>query len=122
MTNSSGTVGIELAQAVANKLEQGFVLAFNHRDYCGMGLQYTDGVFIYAEVQDGFLPKIDNLRGDLQNGAMTNIQYLLFYTRAEFIDWLASQSDHTLSGSEIADEFIRNNQRLTVKRLQEFVA
>jgi hypothetical protein len=122
MSNSSDTVGIELAQAVATKLEQGFVLAFNHRDYCGMGLQYIDGVFMYAEVQDGFLPTIENLRDDQQSGAMANIQHLLFYTRAEFIDWLASQSDHTLSGSAIADEFIRNNQRLTVKRLQEFVS
>lgn len=121
MINSSAIVGLALAQAVTAQLEQGRVLAFNHRDYCGMGLQYIDGVFMYAEVQDGYLPTLNNLQGDRQSGAMANMQYLLFYTRAEFIDWLASQSDHTLSGNDIADEFMRNNQRLTIKRLQEFI-
>ncbi len=122
MTNSSGIVGLALAQAVANQLEQGLVLAFNHRDYCGMGLQYIDGVFMYAEVQDGYLPKLDNLQDNHQSGSMSHMQHFLFHTRVEFIDWLASQSDHTLSGSEIADQFIRNNQRLTIKRLQNFVS
>jgi hypothetical protein len=67
MTNSSDIVGLALAQAVANQLEQGLVLAFNHRDYCGMGLQYIDGVFMYAEVQDGYLPKLDNLQDNHQS-------------------------------------------------------
>jgi hypothetical protein len=121
MTTSSAIVGLALAQAVTNQLEQGRVLAFNHRDYCGMGLQYIDGVFMYAEVQDGYLPTLNNLQGDRQSGSIANMQYLLFHTRAEFIDWLASQSDHTLSGREIADEFMRHNQRLTIRRLQEFI-
>ncbi|MDD2177528.1 hypothetical protein OIN59_08775 [Acidovorax sp. D2M1] len=48
--------GEELATAVAGFLQRGLVVAYRHRDGCGMGLRYAEGAFIYGSVSDGELP------------------------------------------------------------------
>lgn len=118
MTTTLSLIGTALAERVATRLEQGKTLAFDHPEYCGMGLQWVDGIYLYAEVQDGRLPLPHNLQG----GPMANMEHAMFATREAFIAWLAAQSDQSLSGATLADEFLRNNQRITQERLQQFVA
>jgi hypothetical protein len=93
-------VGAELAERVATELETGRSLRHGHRDYCGMGLELQAGVYVYAEVNDR--------------------ERREFTTRAEFVAWLAAQSDESLSGRDQPPGF-PGNQRLTIARLQDFV-
>ncbi|WP_226467616.1 hypothetical protein [Luteimonas panaciterrae] len=52
MNRSDAAVGAELATKEAQLLEAGEMLAYRHRDYCGMGLRYAEGRFICGEVDD----------------------------------------------------------------------
>ncbi|HAI75836.1 MAG TPA: hypothetical protein DCM08_06270 [Microscillaceae bacterium] len=98
------TYGNSLATNVAVYLEKGGVVAYAHRDYCGMGLIYDADKqkFVYGSVFDGnnFYPE------------------KVFDNRKDFIKWLADQSDESLSGKELS-EFDRNNQRITRARLKD---
>lgn len=110
--------GTTLASVVADRLRQGDILAYGHRDYCGMGLRFADGQFIYGEVSDGELPT------DLEISKWKEIpvgwERLVFHSRSEFIEWLARQSDDTLSGKELKDQWLAGNQRITRNRLESF--
>ncbi len=122
--------GDALAEAVADRLavkpEVGEVpgVVNNHRDYCGMGLDYApvgtrdfDGLtgalgepsavsqYRYGHVHDGNIDKAK----------------IGFPERSAFVAWLARQSDRSLFGLD-EDEWSRGNQRLTRERLEEFVA
>lgn len=119
MDTAHPIVGVDLAQAVARALEAGRILADSHRDYCGVGLQYHDGRFIYAEVYDGDLMSERQAQKAQASGAA--VQFRAFATRAEFVAWLAAQSDVSLSGQELSDPWLHNNQRLTIARLTDFV-
>lgn len=94
--------GTAVAQKVANYLENGGFIAYSHREYCGMGLIYDSKVkkYVYGSVQDGvnFYPE--------------NV----FQNAKDFVEWLAAQSDESLSGKD-TDEFTQNNQRITLERL-----
>ncbi len=104
-------VGKALAQAVAQRLMAGEVLAYQHRDYCGIGLMFTEGVFVCGEVFDGSLsPQAWDSAGEHQ----------VFSSRSQFVNWLAKQTDASLAGKELADEFNRDNQRLSLARLRAF--
>ncbi|TAF66018.1 MAG: hypothetical protein EAZ55_07325 [Cytophagales bacterium] len=102
MKKGNNTYGNSLATNVAIYLEKGGVIAYAHRDYCGMGLIYDaeKQKFAYCSVQDGqgFYPE------------------KVFDNRKDFIKWLSEQSDESLSGKELS-EFLRNNQRITKERL-----
>ena len=91
----STPIGSELAQQIAELLEQGLQICLRHRDYCGMGLRYREGIFLYGEVIDGELPADD--------------KHEAFTSREAFASWLATQSNCTLHGD--------GNQRLTRERL-----
>jgi hypothetical protein len=112
--------GLALANAVADRLEKGDVLAYGHRDYCGVGLRFADGEFIYGEVSDGELPTSKELKGwsDIPN----KFERLTFSTRHDFIAWLADQSDISLHGANLRAPQLVGNQRLTLKRLESFAA
>lgn len=114
---SAATVGSDLADRVAQVLEAGKVLAHQHRDYCGMGLRYADGKFIYGEVNDGLLPSDHEVKHWQAGG---DIERRSFSSRLAFVEWLASQSNESLSGANLTQEWLRNNQRLTVERLEAF--
>lgn len=96
-------VGKEVAQKIAAKLKTKSDLMYDHRDYCGTGLTWAKGKFIYAKIYDG-LP-METIRE--------------FTNEREFVEWLSVQSNKSLSGED-EDVFYRNNQRLTLMRLFDF--
>lgn len=105
-------VGQSVAQAVADCLAEGRVLAYRHRDYCGHGLVCEDGLYKVVSVHDfGYYRDI-----------------AVFTAQSDFVSYLARQSDWSLSGACPAEEllytedtFQLNNQRLTRQRLQDFL-
>lgn len=76
---------------------------FSHRDYCGTGLMYVNGTFVYGHVYDGEIQ--DSIRE--------------FRSEENFLAWLAEQSDESLRGAG-EDKFFVDNQRITVGRLWGF--
>lgn len=120
MTQSHPLVGPALADAVASRLESGHVLANKHPEYCGIGLQHTNGVFIVSEVFDGELFNETQYIQARQRGDQP--EFAAFHSRAEFVAWLAQQSDESLSGKDLPQEWLRGNQRLSLGRLQAFIA
>ena len=107
--------GPHLASRVAAYLEQGHGIGYGHRDYCGMGLEFTDGKFCYAELNDGRMNPPDELLAD------TSGLSRVFSDRAAFISWLAAQSDITLARLEDPSDFYHRNQTLTRDRFEEFL-
>jgi hypothetical protein len=99
-------VGQDLAMRVAKRLRMNCDLMYSHRDYCGTGLTWSKGTFIYGRVYDGYMHQ----------------EIKSFDKEHEFVSWLSEQSDATLNGSDETDAFFRNNQRLTHHRLYEFVS
>ena len=118
MTESLQAFGPELAAAVADRLERGDMLAYAHRDYCGMGLRYADGGYHYGEVWDGSLPTAAELRQWGFVSAQPPLQS--FSSRQEFVGWLSAQSDESLHGRELDSAWMIGNQRLDRQRLQAF--
>lgn len=112
-------VGVALATQVACKLETGAILAYRHRDYCGVGLRYADKEYICGEVFEGDLPSRQEIKS--WPGA-ERMERSTFSTRADFVAWLGEQSDESLSGKQLPDTFSRNNQRLSLERLRQFVS
>ena len=98
-------VGKELAGRVADRLKMKCDLMYSHRDYCGTGLTWDNGNFIYGKVYDG----------DMMEPIKT------FAGQQEFVDWLAEQTNTSLSGAD-EDHFYKDNQRLDLPRLFNFVS
>lgn len=97
--------GDRLANLVADQLQTGAILAYGHRDYCGMGLKVNeDQKFIYGEVYDG---DFDPPR--------------IFETRDLFVAWLSAQSNASMSRLN-DDVFFQGNQVITKKRLLDFIS
>jgi hypothetical protein len=118
MRQPDAIVGADLATRVARNLEAGQVLAHSHRDYCGTGMRYADGEYIYGQVYDGLLPSTAEARhGQLDDDEDRKT----FVERSEFISWLASQTDRSLSGEGLSQEWQRHNGRVTIERLWQFV-
>lgn len=109
--------GVELASFVADRLERGDVLSYGHRDYCGTGLRFASGEYIYDRVVDGELPSTAELQAWK---ASPSPERRVFSTRSAFIEWLAHLTDNELSGLEIEPERLANNQRITRHRLLSF--
>lgn len=112
-------VGVELAETIAALLEAGVFIHNYHQAYCGMGLRYVDGCFIYDAVEDGWLLSEEDLR---KMGPSGPSQRRVFATREAFVGWLSVQTDESLSGREMADPWYHGNQRITIKRLEAAVA
>jgi len=97
--------GRELAEKVADALQHG-PLFFSHRDYCGMGLEVgTSGEYLYGEVFDG--------------GMINVVQH--FPDRADFVDWLAAQSNASMAMLDAKETWYWNNQVITRQRLEDFI-
>ena len=129
LPTSKNPYGTQLATHLATKLWANQVKDYTidcfgifetHRDYCGHGLAWLHarGIsrLIIAEVNDGYFsgPNLMTWSTDEQNA---------------FIDWLAVQSDFSLSGCDQtsvlfykSDEFYQNNQRITESSIKEFLA
>ena len=48
-------------------------------------------------------------------------EFLAFAQREQFVAWLAGQSDLSLSGLDLPQEWLRANQRLSLARLRAFL-
>jgi hypothetical protein len=92
------------------RIDEGF--AYGHRDYCGHGLvRAADGVALVL-VEDGFP------RDVLQT----------WRDEASFVAFWARQSDRSCGGHDqgeplffTSDDWLRDNQRITLARLREAV-
>ncbi|UOQ67274.1 hypothetical protein [Hymenobacter volaticus] len=104
-----------MAEQVATALLSGRILASYHRDYCGMGLQYLKGTFVYGEVWDGQLQSWNTFEN-------RPASVVTFQDQAAFVAWLGAQSDATLDRREMAEPFYWNNQTVTRQRLLAFAA
>ncbi|MGB3541972.1 hypothetical protein [Rubrivirga sp.] len=109
-------VGRDVAARVADRLEDGDVLGYTHRDYCGMGVEQQDGAYVHGPIWDGWV------NVDEPPGSEDHCGGAVFETRDAFVGWLAVQTDHSLSGHDLEREFYRDNQRLTVARVRAFAA
>ena len=111
-------IGEEIATAVADKIIQDKGrdgIWYCHRDYCGHGLVYMDDCICLVEVYDGYAHEGSVLKK--------------WDIKTEFIDWLAVQSDYSLSGSEQSERELHtinkwrlNNQRLTRARFLDYLS
>jgi hypothetical protein len=107
--------GAGLANKVADALERGQSVVYGHADYCGTGLRYVGGRYVYDDVWDGEL-------ACLREQPPTSERALAaFSDRPAFVTWLAEQCDQSLSGRDHKDPFYWNNQRLTRTRLERAV-
>ena len=91
------------------------VIVDYHRDYCGQGLIRRADDVVLCEVEDG--------------GAYTHTTMASWQQKEPFVEFFARQSDFTCSGWDPSeptfatdDEWHRNNQRLTRKVFERFLA
>ena len=108
--------GSDLATRVAAYLEQGHAIGYGHRDYCGMGLEFCEGQFCYAELYDGRMNPPEEIAAEAAKGPGR-----VFASRDSFIAWLSAQSDTTLARLEDPNDFYHRNQTITRERLEDFV-
>lgn len=104
LAQQTETVGKALAEKVAASLLK-YPLGYGHRDYCGMGLEYKEGVYQYGELWDGYMME----------------PLLKWPSKEDFINWLAQQSDASLARLESKDSFYWGNQTITRQRLRALV-
>lgn len=88
-------------------------LYHDHRDFCGHGLVYRDGIFLLLKVRDGWIEASDTLA--------------TWDNEEDFVAFLANQSDYTCSGADAdatlfytEDEFELNNQRINEAWMIEY--
>jgi hypothetical protein len=67
--------GTALASQVAAALEAGESISYAHKEYCGMGLAFRDGQFIYGELHDADFSPPPEVSG------------AVFRDRQEFVTW-----------------------------------
>lgn len=83
-----------------------------------MGLGKDRNIYIYDLVYDGHIERESDI---VENGETRFSERLEFCHRSAFVAWLERQTDKSLSGADNDDAFYRDNQRLTVQRLRDFV-
>lgn len=98
--------GIELASRVADHLERSGEIAYRHPYFCGVGLAFQKGEFLYGYVEEGGVAAFLDTTPVMRR----------FTDRESFIAWLAQQSDDTMYGW---GEEAPGNQRVTRDRLVE---
>jgi hypothetical protein len=107
--------GTGLANKVADLLERGQSVIYGHADYCGTGLRFVAGRYVYDEVWNGELACLR------QQPPAFDKALKVFGDRATFVAWLAQQCDQSLSGRDRPDPYYWNNQRITRTRLERAV-
>jgi hypothetical protein len=107
--------GVGLANKVADLLERGQSVTYGHEDYCGAGLRYVSGQYVYDEVWNGELACMREQPPALDRALS------VFADRPSFVAWLSKQCDQSLSGRDRPDPFFWNNQRITRTRLERAV-
>lgn len=106
---------VKLTKEYSEKTYSGPVGVYtSHRDYCGIGLFCYGRTFGIAYVWDGMPSRDGNI--------------ISFRNDREAIDFLAKQSDYSMSGYDKSSplkegsEFKLNNQRLTRRMLENFLS
>jgi len=103
---NSENYGKKISRSVSKKLKQSvneyYGIYFSHRDYCGIGIFFKNGIFILSTVYDGY--GIDEVIAE-------------FDSETEFINWLSNQNDQSMSF--YGEKF--NNQTITKLRLDWFL-
>ena len=110
--------GLELALGILEYLRQNGSIGYSHYGYCGVGFILVDGYIHYTHFDEWLTyrhGKRYELGGEYEGIIRT------FTTGSEFVGWLSEQTDDSLSGREIDDEWYIDNQRITRYRLQSLL-
>lgn len=110
--------GNHLAEAVYSYLCQHKIIRYHHYGYCGTGFALVEDEILYTHFDewDTYLNKQEYQGGTEYIGIIKR-----FTLVQDFIEWLATQSDESLSGKESADPCYINNQRITKQRLEDLL-
>uniref|UniRef100_A0A0G4G8R9 Uncharacterized protein n=1 Tax=Chromera velia CCMP2878 TaxID=1169474 RepID=A0A0G4G8R9_9ALVE len=113
--------GKDLARSLADALVEAKAwsgdepyIGYVHRDYCGYGVGLCKDTFWYGPLEcDGWPVKSEDAEKSWKSAD-------------EFVDWLAQQSNYSLSGVPEAEEkgefsFSVNNQRMNKGRIEQFI-
>lgn len=105
LASDTALFGSRIAELVADKLQKGYLLGYQHRDFCGMAMKMDEkNQFLYGELYDGIEFSFP----------------MIFKNRELFIIWLSGQSTASLARLD-DDDFYRGNQVITRQRLLEFI-
>ena len=111
--------GLDLAMKTAEYLQVHGSIKNDHYGYCGVGFVVSDGVILYTHFDE----LLTYTRGQryVLGGDYEGIIHT-FATQDAFVDWLADQSDSSMSGKETNDGWYIDNQRITRRRLLHVIA
>lgn len=119
MKLSKTEYGMELALAVYDYLAQHNSIRFNHYGYCGTGLIMNHQAILYTHIDEW--ETYQNAVQYQPSGDYIGI-IKSFSCKDDFVNWLAEQSDDSLSGKETNDAWYINNQRITKSRLESLLS
>jgi hypothetical protein len=106
------TFGRVMASRIADMLEKGETIVQGQKEFYGTGLAFVNGRFVYDDMRDGRLACL------AQSPPAFDQALAIFSDRAEFVAWLAGQSDDSLSGKREHRDPWSKTQRITMSRLR----
>jgi hypothetical protein len=109
---SVAAFGRVMANKIADLLEAGETIIQGQKDFCGTGLAFVDGRFVYDDMRDGRLACLNSTPPTFDKALA------IFSDRAAFVAWLAGQSDHSLAGSREHRDPWSKTQRITLNQLR----
>jgi len=104
--------GRVMASKIADLLEKGETIVQGQKDFCGTGLAFVDGRFVYDDMRDGRLACLASTPPSFDQSLA------VFSDRSAFVDWLAGQSDESLSGKREHRDPWSRTQRITMSTLR----
>jgi hypothetical protein len=111
-SSSAAIFGRVMANRIADLLEKGETIVQGQKEYCGTGLAFVDGRFVYDDMRDGRLACLG------QTPPSFDQALAIFSDRAAFVAWLAGQSDDSLAGGREHRDPWSKTQRITLSRLR----
>jgi hypothetical protein len=109
---SSTVFGRVMASRIADLLEKGETIIQGQREFYGTGLAFIGGRFVYDDMREGNLTCLSTTPPSFDKALA------VFSDRAEFVAWLAGQSDDSLSGQREPSDPWTKSQRITLTRLR----
>jgi hypothetical protein len=104
--------GRVMAAKIADLLEKGETIIQGQKDFCGTGLAFVDGRFVYDDMRDGRLACLTTTPPSFDQSLA------IFSDRNAFVAWLAGQSDESLSGKREHRDPWSRTQRITMSTLR----
>lgn len=115
MKNDKQRFGEDLANKVVDYLKEHLLIRYDHYGYCGTGFVLLDKKILYTHFDEWNSYQ----HGEIYKAGGDYIGIIkTFSSEEEFVNWLAKQSDESLSGKESGDSWYTDNQRITWKRLE----